>query len=172
MPEYSSFCTVAPGGRGAFARGPRIRSGPQPEGRVIRRPTYALSLKQPWAALVVAGRKTVEVRKWATAIRGRVYIHAARVPDNRAEAWAQVPDDLKPLSQLRGGLIGAADLTACLSSRSAAVFAADVPRHLNAPDWFEAPRMYGFVFRGAEPVPFACCKGNVRFFTVEVPATT
>jgi hypothetical protein len=139
---------------------------------VFHRPTYALSIKQPWAALVVAGRKTVEVRKWSTAIRGRVYIHAARVPDDRSEGWAQVPDELKPLSQLGGGLIGVADLTACLLYRTPAGFAADGPKHLNAPGWFEGPRMYGFVFRGAEPVPFTPRKGTVRFFTVDVPAVT
>ena len=137
-----------------------------------RRPAYALSLKQPWAALLVAGRKTIEVRKWATAVRGRVYIHAARLPDDRPEAWAHVPDDLRPLAQLRGGIIGAAELAACVLYRTPAGFAADGPKHLNAPDWFAAPRMYGFVFRGAEAVPFVPCKGYVRFFTVEVPAGT
>ena len=45
---------------------------------------YALSLKQPWAALLVYGRKTVEVRRWATKRRGPVLIHAARVPDRTA----------------------------------------------------------------------------------------
>jgi hypothetical protein len=139
---------------------------------VLRRPTYALSLKQPWAALVVAGRKTIEVRKWATAVRGRVYIHAARVPDERPEVWAHVPDDLRPLAQLTGGIVGAADLTACVAYRTPTGFAADVPKHLNGPDWFEAPRMYGFVFRGAAPVSFVPCKGSVRFFTVEVPAAS
>ena len=139
---------------------------------MLRRPTYALSLKQPWAALLVSGRKTIEVRKWATAVRGRVYIHAAQVPDDRPEAWACVSDELKALAQLSGGIIGAADLTSCVSYRTPAGFAADAPRHLNAPGWFEGPRMYGFVFRGARPVPFVPCKGNVRFFTVDVPAAT
>jgi hypothetical protein len=131
-----------------------------------------LSLKQPWAALVVAGRKTIEVRKWATAVRGRVYIHAARVPDARPEAWARLPDDLQSLAQLVGGVIGAADLTACIPYRTPDGFAADVAKHLNPPEWFQAPRMYGFNFRGAAAVPFVPCKGNVRFFTVEVPAPT
>ena len=45
---------------------------------MLRRPAYALSVRQPWAALLVAGRKTVEVRTWSTAVRGRVFIHAAR----------------------------------------------------------------------------------------------
>ena len=56
---------------------------------------YALSLKQPWAALLVHGRKTIEVRRWATKRRGPVLIHAARVPDPRPEAWAQLPPELR-----------------------------------------------------------------------------
>ena len=56
---------------------------------------YALSLKQPWAALLVHGGKTIEVRRWATSRRGRILIHAARVPDPRPEAWTQVPPELR-----------------------------------------------------------------------------
>ena len=135
---------------------------------MLRRPTYALSLKQPWAALVVTGKKTVEIRKWATAIRRRVYIHAARIPDDRPEGWALVSDDLQSLAQLSGGILGAAELFACHSYRTPAGFAADAPRHFNAPDWFVPPRMYGFAFRGATVVPFVPYKGNVRFFTVDL----
>lgn len=139
---------------------------------MVRRPTYALSLKQPWAALVVAGRKTIEVRKWATRVRGRVYIHAASVADERADAWALVTEDLRPLAQLNGGIIGAAELAACILYRTPAGFAADAARHLNRPEWFESPRMYGFQFRGGEPVQFVRCRGSVRFFSVEVPSAT
>jgi hypothetical protein len=136
---------------------------------VLRRPTYALSLKQPWAALVVSGRKTIEVRKWTTAVRGRVYIHAARTPDDRPEGWGLVTDGARPLAQLTGGIIGAAELTGCVLYRTEPGFAADAGRHFNPPEWFGPPRMYGFVFRGAGPVPFRPCKGSVRFFNVELP---
>ena len=108
---------------------------------MLRRPTYALSIKQPWAALVVAGRKTIEVRKWATAIRGRVMIHAARLSDDRPEGWAAISDELRPLAELTGGVIGA-DLTslhACATERWPE-FAKDTERHLNDPSWFQAPR--------------------------------
>jgi hypothetical protein len=40
-------------------------------------PTYALSVKQPWALLIVAGYKNVENRSWPTKFRGRIYIHAS-----------------------------------------------------------------------------------------------
>ena len=78
-------------------------------------------------------------------------------------------DEVRPLAQLTGGIIGAADLTACLLYRTPAGFAVDAGKHGNAGDWFQPPRMYGFVFRAASPVPYRPCKGSVRFFTVELP---
>ena len=136
---------------------------------MVPRRNYALSLKQPWAALVASGRKTIEVRKWPTTIRGRIFIHAAQVRDDRPEAWAWVTDELRPLAELEGGLIGSAELAACIRYRSAIGFAADVQKHLNDPSWFEPPQMYGFMFRAGKITPFRACKGNVRFFTVDAP---
>ena len=53
-------------------------------------PLIAISIKQPWAALIVAGLKTVEVRTWPTRRRGRVLIHAAKLADDRPEAWDHI----------------------------------------------------------------------------------
>ena len=52
---------------------------------------YALSIKQPWASLIVHGLKTIEVRAWPTARRGRILIHAARVSDDRPFGWEILP---------------------------------------------------------------------------------
>ncbi|GAA4338629.1 hypothetical protein GCM10023149_48730 [Mucilaginibacter gynuensis] len=38
----------------------------------------ALSIKQPWAELIVAGIKDIENRSWRTNFRGRVYVHASQ----------------------------------------------------------------------------------------------
>ena len=38
----------------------------------------ALSLMEPWAALIAAGVKSIETRSWRTAYRGPLYIHASR----------------------------------------------------------------------------------------------
>lgn len=38
----------------------------------------ALTLTQPWATLVISGRKRVETRSWSTSIRDRIAIHAAK----------------------------------------------------------------------------------------------
>ena len=44
----------------------------------------ALSVRQPWAHLIVEGRKRVEVRSWVDPYRGPLWIHAARASDVRA----------------------------------------------------------------------------------------
>jgi hypothetical protein len=128
---------------------------------------YALSLKQPWAALLVHGRKTVEVRNWPTARRGRILIHAARVPDERPEVWQLVPPPLAEAARLLGGIVGAGDLTGCVAYRTREAFAADQARHLNAASWFQGPILYGFTFAKLAALPFRRYAGWMRFFPVE-----
>jgi|SRR5947209_4848742 len=128
---------------------------------------YALSLKQPWAALLAAGRKSIEVRNWPTARRGRILIHAARIADPRPEAWAHVPPELRPIAELAGGVIGAADLTGCVEYRTPEAFAADRDRHLNDPAWFQPPVLYGFAFTAMEVLPFRKLPGWMRFFPID-----
>ncbi len=132
---------------------------------------YALSLKQPWATLLVRGLKSVEVRRWPTARRGRVLIHASLVPDERPEVWALVPEELRAEArELNGGIVGAGELTGCLAYRSAEAFAADRERHLNDPSWFEGPVLYGFTFTALRVLPFRRYPGWVRFFPVDAKA--
>ena len=127
---------------------------------------YAISIKQPWAALVVRGVKTIEIRRWPTARRGRVLIHAAGMPDNRPDVWRHVPKELQELAQLQGGIIGAAELTDCLSYRDLPTFLSDQAAHYNEASWFEPPLLYGFRFANPEILPFQKFPGWFRFFKV------
>src|SRR5438094_6954309 len=82
--------------------------------------SVAISVKQPWAALLVAGLKTVEVRRWPTRRRGRVLIHAAKVADDRPEGWARITTpDLQAAAARCGGIVGAAEITACRTYETA-----------------------------------------------------
>jgi hypothetical protein len=127
---------------------------------------YALSVKQPWAALLVHGRKTIEVRRWPTTRRGRILIHAARVPDERPQAWAHVPPELLETAQLLGGIIGAGEITDCRMYRTPEAFQADQHCHLNDPSWFQPPLLYGFTFDQLMVLPFRRYSGWMRFFPV------
>jgi uncharacterized protein (UPF0264 family) len=125
---------------------------------------YALSIKQPWAALLVHGRKTIEIRRWSTWRRGRVLIHTGRVSDDRPMAWAHVTPEIAATAKFRGGVIGEAKLVRCNTYLSRASFARDRAAHLNESGWFQEPAMYGFVFAQARPLPFRRCAGSLYFF--------
>jgi len=128
---------------------------------------FALSIKQPWAALVVHGLKTIEVRRWPTARRGRILIHAARVPDDWEKAWAALPPELRDSANLLGGLVGSCEVTDCIAYRTKKEFAADEEKHFNDPDWFEPPALYGFTLANPRPLPFRDYPGWVRFFAIK-----
>lgn len=131
------------------------------------RSLVAISVRQPWAALIVAGLKAVEVRRWPTRRRGPVLIHAGKVPDDRDVGWARVATpELTELARLRGGVIGVGEIETCRTYATAEAFAADAPAHLNDPDWFTPPRLFGFVIRDARAVGFYPCTGKTMFFEV------
>lgn len=139
-----------------------LPSSPQPQA------VYALSLKQPWAALLTAGVKTVEVRTWPTSRRGPVLIHASKRPDERPEAWELVTTPaLKALAAFRGGIVGAGTLTGCIAYTTAVAFAADVSLHRNAPSWYVEAGLFGLTFENLRAVPFLPYPGNTFFFRVE-----
>lgn len=110
----------------------------------------ALSIRQPWAWLIVNGHKDVENRDWRTGYRGRVLIHAGKNHDGNKDEW-DWPYIQKPDHFDYGGIIGIAEIADCVQTHPS--------------DWFCGP--FGFVLRKARPLPFLPCRGKLGFFTVE-----
>lgn len=74
-----------------------------------------LSVKQPFADLIVDGLKTVELRNWRTKHRGWVLIHASKTIDfGYHEKWNDLITSSN--SQQYGKIIGAAVLISCQKS--------------------------------------------------------
>ena len=118
----------------------------------------ALSLKQPWAWLIVKGLKSVENRKWSTKYRGPLLIHASKNYDREGYFWITQkfgnifnPEWDKPPDFTFGAIVGKVDMSDCVQ-------AYDSP-------WFFGP--YGFIFRDAfefiDPIPY---KGQLGIFEV------
>jgi hypothetical protein len=135
-------------------------------------PQLALSIRQPWATLIVLGLKTIEIRRWSTPIRGRIYLHAGKIADDRREGWSRVPEEHFALTSRRGGLIGTIDLVECRTYGSVRQFARDRQLHFNEPSWFLPPQVYGFRFEGPAIAPFCAVSGQVKFFPVELKPDT
>lgn len=116
----------------------------------------ALSIRQPWAWLIVHGGKDIENRSWATSFRGIFFVHAAAGMTMReydsAQLFAKVRGvEIPPAEALqRGGIIGRVEMTGY-------VLKSDSP-------WFEGP--CGFVLRNPVALRFHPMKGRLGFFEV------
>lgn len=122
----------------------------------------AISIRQPWAWLIVNGHKDIENRTWTTARRGPVLIHASkgmtRAEYDDVELMLLFRPVINKLNiQLpkfeaieRGGIVGMATITDCV-------------RQSDSP-WFNG--QVGFVLRDAVPLPFVEFKGMLGFFDV------
>lgn len=75
-------------------------------------PAKALSVRRPWANLIVAGHKTVENRTWSTRYRGAVVIHAgARWERDGADVAAALGiSGFASSAQCPSGYLGVAQL--------------------------------------------------------------
>ncbi len=99
-------------------------------------PTRALSVRQPWAELILRGEKTIEVRTIPTNIRGRVAVYASLGRATAAEehdvtATFRIDVDGLP----RGVLVGAVDIVGCARLTPADARAAVVPLEAGCTDY-------------------------------------
>jgi len=124
-------------------------------------PEFAISIRQPWAWLIVNGFKNIENRTWSTKFRGPVLIHAGLKVDDDFDFGFDIPHPLpegqyvpwgdsgwpkKP--DMFGGIVGIAEVTDCVTA--------------SASPWFFGP--FGFVLENVRPVPFQPCRGQLGFF--------
>ena len=118
----------------------------------------ALSIRQPWAWLIVNGYKDIENRDWSTAFRGQVLIHAGKTMPRRYYEDVQVDVmnrfaiKVPAYEELaRGGIVGVATITDCVSSSTS--------------PWYQGA--IGFVMADARSLPFHPCNGKLQFFDVQ-----
>lgn len=134
----------------------------------------ALSLRQPWAWLVVHGGKTIENRRWNTRMRGPFLIHAAKgmTRDEYDDAvyFARHVDPrivVPPKERLNfGGLVGRARLVDVHPPHDPVSLPALAE---NCEHPWHMPEQYGFVLRDIEPMPFQPLRGELGFFKVTQP---
>ena len=114
----------------------------------------ALSLKQPWAELVVLGKKKVELRKWNTNFRCKFLIHASKNPDKKNMKKFGF-DDL-----LLGYIIGEAELVDVKKYVSSKELIKDKDLHLADESWGS----YGFILKNVKRIKPIKTKGALNFW--------
>ena len=101
----------------------------------------ALSIRQPWAELIVTGKKTIEIRSWSTEYRGLLWIHTG----TRGTPDLEKSLGLKDL--FTGGYVGSAVLDGVIHlDRNR--WEQWSPRHLCSRDSYKQG-LYGWVLSSA-----------------------
>jgi len=114
----------------------------------------ALSIKQPWAWLIIHGGKDIENRSWHTKYRGRFLVHASLSMTKREYEFAcnyaaKIGVQVPPFEDLqRGGIIGSVELVDSVDG--------------HASPWYMAEK--GFVLTDPKPLPFKPLRGQLGFF--------
>lgn len=125
----------------------------------------ALTIKQPWATLIMQGDKRFEFRSWKTNYRGDVLIHAGKGLDKEAVVRLKkyLPDEL-PM----GKILGKVTITDCVPMSDE--FAAMLSKENN--DIYTSHSFsnnYGFQIENVEvfdtPID---AKGQLGFWNIEL----
>lgn len=137
-------------------------------------PRVALSLRQPWAWMVVHGGKVIENRRWNTRFRGEFLIHAAKgMTRLEYEDAVDFAHDVNrslvvpPFEDVvRGGIVGRARLVDVIPPCVPEDFEGGLFAEVECDHPWHMPEQYGFVLEGIEALPFQPLKGELGFFKV------
>ncbi|MGE4194684.1 MAG: RNA-binding protein [Pseudodesulfovibrio sp.] len=143
---------------------------------------YAISIRQPWAGLIVLGFKDIENRTWPTppAMIGKNFlIHAGKQPDpniiDRREHNPIVSaafdlavrcgisghafdlaTEANPQAFNMGGIVGVAKIVTCLTDSGSC--------------WASPERgTFHWLLGNRKALPFHPCKGSLGLFRIEYP---
>lgn len=120
----------------------------------------ALSIRQPWAELIVRGHKDVENRTWRHSYRGPVLIHAG----HKSELDVAGSFVAELIRADRIGLAAGSFLLDGVWSLAAVVGVAEITDCVPQSDspWFVGP--FGFTLKNARKLPSVRCRGMLGFF--------
>lgn len=122
-----------------------------------------LSISQPFAELIVTGKKTIELRSWNTKFRGEFFVHA---PQKIRTTDCKRLNITKKLST--GALVGKAEIYDVKVYNSTTEVRKDSKYHLASREFHN--RRYGFIIKNprkfSKPLP---TKGRLGFFEVDIP---
>lgn len=122
-------------------------------------PTVALTVHQPWAQLIVDGRKTVELRRWDTPYRGRFWLHAGLkdLPSLDVQFGVSEPT--------RGAFVGSVEL-AGITVLDRARWESWRPRHLDPGPY--QPGYFAWTLTNPRPLRQpVIARGRLNLFTVD-----
>ena len=120
----------------------------------------ALSVSQPFANLIIQGKKIIELRKWNTNFRGEFLVHAPIKIRTKDCKRLGIKDKF-----VTGAIIGKAEIYDVKKYKTATELKKDSKKHFASSEFSD--RRYGFLIKNAKPfrvpIPY---KGQLGLFDV------
>ncbi len=127
-----------------------------------------LSVSQPFADLIISGKKTIELRKWNTKFRGEILIHAPQKARTSDYKRLNIPQR----EYVVGAIIGKVTLYDVIVYGSVAQIKRDQKSHHASKEFFEKTK-YGFMLKEPKsfsvPIPY---RGQLGLFDVNLTNTS
>ena len=122
-----------------------------------------LSVSQPFADLIIHGKKTIELRRWNTSFRGEFLIHSPQ--KIRVEDCKRLR--INPKNLVKGAIVGKAEIYDVKKYDSKTELIKDSKKHLASKSFQN--NKYGFLIKKAKPfrIPIPA-KGKLGFFDVNL----
>ena len=115
----------------------------------------AISVRQPWADLIISGSKTIEIRKLRTKYRGTLLIHAARIRGTHEFVRAKV--DVKSIDDYpQQAIIGLVTLVDVIPLNEK-LWTELKEKHLLPGKWSSFEHKYAWIIENPvrlKPIPF------------------
>lgn len=116
----------------------------------------ALSIKQPYAELILQGKKKIELRKWNTKYRGEFYVHSSKTPDENAMKKFGFKENELP----NGFILGSVELIDVKEYKNDNEHKKDSDLHLASSVWGR----YGFILKNPKRIKPIPAKGQLGFW--------
>ncbi len=122
-----------------------------------------LSISQPFADLIIRGKKTIELRRWNTNFRGEFLIHSPK--KIRTEDCKRLK--INPKNLVKGAIVGKAEIYDVKKYNSKTELIKDSKKHLSSKSFQN--NKYGFLIKNVKPfrIPVPT-KGQLGFFEVKL----
>jgi hypothetical protein len=122
-----------------------------------------LSVSQPYADLIVQGKKTIELRTWNTKYRGELLVHApAKIKKDVCKKLGIDEKDLRT-----GVILGKVEIYDVKVYNSISDLKSDYTKHFATEEFLH--HKYGFLLKKPQqlriPIPY---KGSLGFFDVKL----
>ncbi len=122
-----------------------------------------LSVSQPYADLIVQGKKTIELRTWSTKFRGEFLVHAPLKV--KTKECKRLGIDERKLET--GVIIGRAEIYDVKAYKTQDEIKTDYSKHWASREFFD--HKYGFLLKNAKKLRIPILyKGSLGFFDVKL----